>query len=186
MVIEIECVAALDAEEFAVDAGEIAIVAANDLVVAHAERGLASVRTVSANGSHVLHFPGPGLIAIGAAGQGADRADVDTHAALVALQVILTIGRDLGSNAAVHDSQGADAHALIANAHAAEAEYAAGRVVEDYGRPLLLVDMQLGLFVAALAGAVPEDHVLKLAPAAFTPNRPTQRRIAGPKFIAGS
>ena len=54
MVREIESVAALDAEKLAVDAGVVAIVAANDLVVAHAQRGLAAVRAVRADGADVL------------------------------------------------------------------------------------------------------------------------------------
>ena len=54
-----------------------------------------------ADGADVLHFPGPRLIAIGAAGQRAHRADVDARAALVAFQVIVTIGNNLGNHAAI-------------------------------------------------------------------------------------
>src|ERR1700676_5551352 len=115
MMIEVECVAALDAQEFAIDTGVVAVVAANDLVVAHAQRGLASVRAVGADGTDVLHFPRTRLVSIGAAGERADRADVDAHAALVALEVVLVIGRNLGIDAAVDDSQRADSHALIAD-----------------------------------------------------------------------
>src|ERR1700692_4231341 len=125
MMIEIECVAAFDAQEFAVDTRMIPVVPANNLVVAHAQRGLTPVRTVSADGADVLHLPRPRLIAISAAGERADRADVDAHAALIALQVILVIRRNLRVDAAVDDSQRADSHAFIANSHAAEAENAA-------------------------------------------------------------
>src|SRR5258708_37847027 len=99
MMIEVECVAALDAEEFAVDAGVITIVAADDLVVAHAQRGLASVRAVRADGTDMLHFPGSRLVAIRPTGERADGADIDAHAALIALEVVLVIGRNLGIDA---------------------------------------------------------------------------------------
>src|SRR5258708_3157390 len=118
MMIEVECVAPFDAQEFAIDTGVVAVVAANDLVVAHAQRGFASVRAVGANGADVLHFPRTRLIAISAAGEGADRADVDTHTALIALEVVLVVRRNLGGDAAVDDSQGAYSHPLIADSHA--------------------------------------------------------------------
>src|ERR1700692_2535475 len=160
MMIEIECVAAFDAQEFAVDTRMIPVVPANNLVVAHAQRGLTPVRTVSADGADVVHFPRPRLISISAAGERAHRADVDAHAALIALEMIFVIRRNLGIHAAVHATQRADSHALIANSHAAEAENATGRIVEDYRRPLLLIDMEFGLLIPAFAGAVAEDHVL--------------------------
>src|SRR5579862_2945802 len=101
MMIEVKCVATLNAEEFAVDAGMVAVVAANNLIVAHAQRGLASVRAMGADGADVLHFPGTRLVSIGAAGECADRAYIDAHAALVALEVVLVIGRNFGIDAAV-------------------------------------------------------------------------------------
>ena len=101
MIEEIERVAAFDAQELAVDAGAVAIVAADDFVVAHAQRGLAAVGAVRADGADVLHFPRPRLIAIDAAGQRAHRADIDARAALVAFQMIALIGRDLGNHAAI-------------------------------------------------------------------------------------
>ena len=94
-----------------------------------------------ADGADVLHLPGPRLVAIGAAGQRADRADVDARAALVALQVIAEIGSDLGDDAAIDHAQRAHAHAFIADAHAAEAQNAARRIEEHHRRPLLLVDV---------------------------------------------
>src|SRR5262249_53113140 len=89
---EVEGVGSLDAEEVAVDAALIAIVAADDLhaVVgaAHAERGLAAIGTVRAGGGDVVHLPRAGLITVGAGGERADRADVDAHAALFAVQMV--------------------------------------------------------------------------------------------------
>ena len=92
---EIERVAALDAQELAVDARAVAIVAADDHVVAHAERRLAAVRAVRADGADVVHLPGPRLVAIDAAGQRAHRADIDARAALVAFEVVAVRRRDL-------------------------------------------------------------------------------------------
>src|SRR5579884_78859 len=43
MIVKIECVAALNAQEFAVDSRAISIVSANDMVVARSERGFAAV-----------------------------------------------------------------------------------------------------------------------------------------------
>src|SRR5262249_23454813 len=103
MVMEIERVAALDAQEFAVDNGLIAIIGANDFVVADAERGLAAIRAVRADRAGVLHLPGPRLIAIRSTGQRADGADVDAHTAFVALEVIFVVGGDLRERAAIDD-----------------------------------------------------------------------------------
>ena len=182
MVVEIESVAALDAQELAIDAGVVAIISANNFVVAHAERGLASVRAMRADGADMLHLPRPRLVAIRAAGQRADRADVDAHAALVAFEMIVMVRRDLVPDAAVDDPQRADSHALVADPHAAEAQDAARRIVEDHRRPLLLGDVQLGLLIAALAGAVAEHHVLQLALAALVAHRAIERMIGEQKF----
>ena len=134
MVGKVESVAALDAEEVAVDAALVAIVAANDLHAvigaAHAEGGLASVAAVRADGGDVIHLPRAGLVAIGAGGERADGADVDAHAALFAVQMVLAVGRDHAGDAAVLHAERPDIHALAADAHAAIAEDAA-RAVED-------------------------------------------------------
>ena len=141
----VERIAALDAEEFAVDAGAVAIVDAQDLVVADAKRRLAAVRAVRADGADVVHLPGARLIAVGALGQRADRTDVDALAALVAFQVVAVTRGDLGNDAAVGDAERADAHAFVAHADAAVAEDAARAVVEDDRGPLLFVDVVLDL-----------------------------------------
>ena len=95
---EVEGVASLDAQEVAVDAALVAIVAAHNLHAgigaAHAQRGLAAVAAMRADGADVLHLPRPRLVAISAGGERADRADVDAHAALFALQMVFFIGRD--------------------------------------------------------------------------------------------
>ena len=98
MVGEVEGVAALDAEEIAIDAAFIAIVAADNLHAgigtAHAQRGFTAIAAMRADRADVLHLPGTGLVAIRARGERADRADVDAHAALFALQMIFVVGRD--------------------------------------------------------------------------------------------
>src|SRR5437868_8227504 len=100
---EVERVAALDAEKLAVNSRVVAIVAADDLIVSNAQRGLAPVRTVRANSADVLHFPRPGLIAVHPTGQRPHRTNVDAHAALVALQVIENVWNDLRSRASIVD-----------------------------------------------------------------------------------
>ena len=69
---EVEGVTALVAEEVAVDAGLVAVVAADDLGAvndgADAEGGLAAIATVGADGGDVVHLPGAGLVAVGAGG----------------------------------------------------------------------------------------------------------------------
>src|ERR1700675_1885050 len=78
---KIEAVAALDAEKVIVDAALVAIVAANDLhpsiAAAHAQRGLAAVAAVRADGADMMHLPRTSLVAVRARGERADRADVD-------------------------------------------------------------------------------------------------------------
>src|SRR5215831_7565191 len=59
---EIEAEAALYAQKFLVNAREVAIVGAQDFVVAHAQRGLAAVRTMGANRRDVLHLPRPRFV----------------------------------------------------------------------------------------------------------------------------
>src|SRR2546430_6632191 len=73
-------------------------------MIAHAERSLATVRTVRADGWHVLHLPRTRLIAIRAAGERADGANVDAHTAFFAFQVIAAVRDD-------HAVRAAHAHA---------------------------------------------------------------------------
>src|SRR5258708_611415 len=168
---EIERVAAFDAKEFAVDAGVVAVVAADDLIVANSQSRLATVRAVCADGADVLHLPGAGFVAIRAAGERAHWADIDAHAALVAIEVIEAVGLDLAVDAAIVDAQRANAHSLIADSNAAVAQDAAGLVIEHDRRPLFLVDVELLLEKAPLAAAVAERHVLQLALAALVEDR---------------
>src|ERR1700719_605962 len=106
-------------------------------MVAHAQRGLAAVRAVRANRGNVLHLPGTCFVTISATGERADRADVDAHAALFALEMIFAVGNDDTVRAAHAHAERLNVHALIAHAHAAEAENAARRVIVNELRPLL-------------------------------------------------
>ena len=130
-----------------------------------------------ADGAHVPHFPRPRLVAIGAAGQGAHRTDVDAHAAFVTVQMIPVVGRDLGDGASIDDAERVHSQALIADAHAAITEYTARRVIEDHRRELLLVNVVLDIGEPALARPVSIDHVLKLAFAALVANRTVERMV---------
>src|SRR5215510_11367417 len=74
---EIEAKTPLHAKKVAVDAAQIAVVSAQDFMIAHAERGFAAVGAVRASRGDVLHFPWTRLVAISSAGQRADRANVN-------------------------------------------------------------------------------------------------------------
>src|SRR5271169_4297902 len=95
------------------------------------------------DGTNVLHFPRPRLITVRTAGQCTDRADVDALSALVALEMVVVVGHDLRQNAAVADAQRAYPHSFVADPDAAVTQYAARRIVENYRRPLLFVDVLL-------------------------------------------
>src|SRR5207248_618404 len=78
---KIEGVAALDAEEVAVQSALIAIVAANNFHAgagsANTQRGGATVAAVGADCAYVVHLPRASLVAISARGEGTHRADVN-------------------------------------------------------------------------------------------------------------
>ncbi len=179
---KIEGVASLDAQEIAVDAALVAVVAAHDVHAGvgapHAQRGLAAVAAVSAHGADVVHLPGARLVAVGAAGERAHGADVNAHAALFAPQGILLVGRDHLRGAAVLDAQRPHVHGFAADAHAAVAHDAARPVEVDHRRPLLLVAMVLDVNQLGLGGAVGERHVLELALAAGIAHRAIQGMVA--------
>ncbi len=151
---KVEGVASLDAQKVAVDAALVAVVAAQDLRAvidaAHAQRGLASVRAVGADGGDVVHFPGAGFVTIGARGERSHRADVDAHAALFAVQVIAFVGGNDAGDAAILYPQRPHVHAFAAGAHAAIAEDAARPVEKHHRRPLLFFAVLLDLGVERL------------------------------------
>src|SRR5580658_816366 len=66
---KVESVPTFDAEEIAVDSAFVAVVPTHNLRsgigAAHAERGLASIAAVSADGPDVVHLPGTRLVAVG-------------------------------------------------------------------------------------------------------------------------
>ena len=197
MVGEIERITALIAQEVAIDAALVAVVAAHDLGTfvggTHTEGCLAAVAAVRADRRDVIHLPGPGLVAIGTGGQRADRANIDTHAALFAVQARQVVRRKLGGNVGSNDGSGSavlDAkcehvHAFAAHAHAAVAKNAAWAIKEDDRGPLLLFAMVLGLGVEAFPGAVLVGHVLQLALAAGVAHGAVKRVIAEQKFERG-
>ena len=179
---EIERVTALDAEEFAVDSGTVAIVAANDLVVANAQRGTASVRAVRADGADVIHFPGARPIAISSAGERADGANVDACAALVAFEMISEVRNDGRNDATIGNAEGVHSHPFIANSNATVAKDASRGVKIYHRRPLFLVHVDFAFDEAALARAVTERHVLQFALAALIAYRAIQRMIGQQEF----
>ncbi len=168
---EIKSEAALHAKEILVESGEIAIIGAQNFVVAHAQRGLAAVRAVRADRGDVGHFPRARLVAVRAAGERADGADVDAHAALFAVQMILAVRNDHRLRAARAHAERFDVHALVAHAHAAETQNASRRVVINRFRPFLLGLVALFFVEAALVRAIRENHVLQFALAALVAHR---------------
>jgi hypothetical protein len=123
-----------------------------------------------------------GLVAIAAAGERADGADVDAHTALFAVELIATIGSDDRGDAAVLNPKGPDIHAFAADAGAAVAEDTAGAIVEDRRRPLLLIAVALGVDHEALAGAILEGHVLQLALSAGVAHGAVEGVVAEEEF----
>jgi len=91
--------------------------------------------------------------------------------------MIFAVGNDYRIRAALADAQSFDVHALIANAHAAEAKDAARRIVVNRFRPFAF---RLVRFPRrpALVRAVGEDHILQFAFAALVAYRAIQRIIA--------
>ena len=144
-----------------------------------------------ADGGDVVHLPGARLIAIAAAGERANGADVDAHAALLAVELAglavgsNVVGGDDGDDAAILHADGPHVHALTAHADAAVTEDAAGAVVVDGGRPLLLVAVRLGLGVKAFACAVLEGHVLQFALAAGIADGAVEGVVAKQEFDGG-
>src|SRR5438477_4159045 len=109
MIGEVECVAPLDAKEIVINTALVAVVAAHNL---HApvrtpdpERRLAAVAAMRAHGADMLHLPGTSLVAIRPRGERTHRADIDTHAALFALQMIFFDGCDDGRDTAILGAQ---------------------------------------------------------------------------------
>src|SRR5208283_2621738 len=110
--------AALHAEEVIVQPAAVAVVAADNLAAVlaapHANRGQAAVTAVGAHGAHVIHLPGPRLIAIAAAGQRSHGTDVNALAALLAVQLIAHVGCDHRTLSAVLDAEGVHVHSFSA------------------------------------------------------------------------
>src|SRR5262249_36619040 len=128
---KVEPEAALGAKKITVESGEIAIVGAQNFVVADAKGGLAAVGAVRANRRDVLHLPWARLVAIGSAGESADGADIDAHPAFFAFKVIVLVGDDDRLCASLAHAQGFDVHAFVTHADTAKAEYASRGVVID-------------------------------------------------------
>src|SRR5579862_5306822 len=137
----------------------VAIVGTEDFVVADTQRGLASVRAVRAGLGDVGHFPWSRLIAVGSAGERADGADIDAHAAFFAGERAFFIREDNGMHATGTDAESFHVHAFIADADAAEAEDAARRVVKHEWRPLFFGVVELFFREAAVIEAVAKSHI---------------------------
>src|SRR5579871_134163 len=183
---KIKSIATLDAEEVPVRAALVAIVAAHDLHASirppHSQCGLAAVAAMCADRADMLHLPWPCLIPVSARGQRSDGADIDAHAALFALEMILFIRRNDRTDTAVLHTQSPHVHALAAHPHAAVAENAARPVEVHHRRPLLLVAVVLHFHELRFGGAIAEGHVLQFAFSASIANRTVQRMVSEEQF----
>src|SRR5271165_206065 len=179
---EVERITSLNAKEVAVDTTLVAVVAAHNLHACvratNAERSLATVATMCANRADMLHLPGTSLITVSPGSESADRANVDAHAAFFALQMILFIGSDDRTGAAVLNTQRPNIHTFAADADAAVTQDASWTVEVDHRRPLLLVAVVLQLNELRFRGAVLESHVLQFALATRIAHRAVERMIA--------
>src|SRR5438309_1925526 len=110
------------------------------------------------DGADVLHLPGPGFIPVGPACECTDGTNIDASTAFIALEVIALIRNNFGRGAAVSNSQRVDAKSFATDTNAAIAKNTAGRIVEDNGRPLLLVDMDFRFAKTRFTGSVAEHH----------------------------
>src|ERR1043165_1906545 len=98
-------------------------------MIANAESDLAAIGAMRAGGGNIFHFPGTGFVTVRATGERADGADVDAHAALFALQMILAVRNDYAVSAAHAYAKRLHVHTFIADAHATEAQDASRSVV---------------------------------------------------------
>src|SRR5580704_3311556 len=179
---EVKTKATLDAEKIAVDAGKIATVGAQNFVVLHAQGGLATVRAVGADSGDVMHFPRARFVAVGAAGQRADGANIDTHTTFFAVEVVAAIRNNDGVRAAHAHAESLHVHAFVANTHTAEAQDAARGIVVNELRPFFFRPVNFFFHEAAGIRAVAEDHVLQFALTAFVANWAIERVIRQEEF----
>src|SRR5437899_7423861 len=162
MIGKIKSVTSLDAEEIAIDAALITIVSPHNFHAgvgpANAQRGLAAIRAMRAGGADVLHFPRACLVAIRARGKRAYRTNINAHAALFAIEVVLHVRHDSRTGAAVLNSESPNVHSLTANANAAITQNAPGTIKVHDRRPLLLIAMRFAVEVFRYSCAVRERH----------------------------
>src|SRR5258707_1211742 len=125
--------------------------------------------------AHVVHLPRTRLVTISARGERADRADVDAHPALFAVEMIFLVRRDDRTDAAILHSKRPDIHAFTADTHAAVTQDAARTVEIHHRRPLLFFLVVFGLHEFRFGGAVGERHVLQFAFTASVAHRAIQR-----------
>src|ERR1700686_5270174 len=181
MLRKVESIAPFDAKEIAIDSTFVAIVSAHNLrarlTLANAQSRLAAIAAVGADRAHMIHLPRPRLVAIRSRGERADWADIDAHAALFAVEVIVLIRGDDRTDAAILHAERPNVHAFAANAHAAVTKNAARAIEINHRRPLLLFLVVLRLHEFRFGGAIGERHVLQFAFAAGIAHRAIQGMV---------
>src|SRR5262249_40756110 len=158
VVSEVEGVTTLDAQKVSVDPTLITVVASNNFHACvgptDAKSSLATIGTVGTGCVDVNHLPRPRLVSIGTRGQRPNGADVDTHPAFFAVQMISLVGSDDGGYATVLDAKGPDIHGLTANSNAAVTKNAPRPIkIHNWG-PLLFFAVILWFHVLGFCGAV--------------------------------
>src|ERR1035441_7015250 len=97
MIHKIERITTLDAEELPVDPAFVTVCPTHDGHSAFnwtgTKCGCTSVSAMCADRRGVLHLPGACFISVRAGGECADRADINAHAAFLALHMLLLVGQ---------------------------------------------------------------------------------------------
>src|ERR1700683_4704232 len=130
-----------------------------------------------ARSSNVCHLPWARLVAIGAAGQRAYRANIDAHPAFFAIQCARGVGQNHRMHATRAHAERLHIHTFVADTHATEAEDAARSVVKHERRPLLFGIVKVFLGEATVIETVAESHVLQFALATLVAYRAIKRVV---------
>ena len=176
---EVEAEAAAGAERLEVHPVVPFRAHSHELAFACAHGELAAGAAMGADRVGLGEVPGAGLVAVGDAHKGADRADLHAVAALVAAVEAAREAGDRGVHALLDGAERHRPDHLLAHPHAPLALDAAVHVHNDDGAELdvLRVEDPLRLAEPADPRAVGHHHVLQLALAALVADRAVERMV---------
>jgi len=169
---------------------EVAVVAAgavgghdlDQVVLLGLNRDLAAVPAVRANGVGSLQHPRTELVHGQAAGEGADRTDLNAPPAELAVQFMVGEVLDLGHRPAAGRRQRFDIHHFVAVPHAAQALDAPVHLRLDQRAEVLLLEHPLDLDEPAGGRRVLMRKILQVAAAALVADRAVQRMVGQDKL----